>query len=117
MPMITASQNRGFLTVTGGSGADVFEGAFGGSETSTETWPPYTFEITDFTPGVDRLQFAGLGLATIGGNAFSGAAGELRWSLRGGLTVVEADLDGDGIADLSILLEQAPILSEADFIL
>lgn len=97
--------------MTGGDGADVFVFEPPDSPPGAED------AITDFTPGVDRMQFAGLGLAPIGGHAFSGTAGELRWSLRGGLTVVEADLDGDGIADLSILLEQAPILSDADFIL
>lgn len=97
--------------MTGGDGADVFVFEAADSRPGAED------VITDFTPGEDLLQFTGLGLVSIGSDAFSGSAGQLRWSLRGNLTVVEADLDGDGIADLSILLEKAPLLSDTDFIL
>lgn len=99
-------------TLTGGIGADVFV-----FDDAGDSRPGAEDRITDFTPGEDRMQFTGLGLHLIGDQSFSGTAGELRWFFHGGRTMVEADLDGDGIADMAILLNNAPILSEGDFIL
>ena len=60
--------------------------------------------ITDFAGGSDRIVLDGIGAtAFIGTNAFSGVAGELRYS-GGANTVVEADLNGDRVADVQIEL-------------
>jgi hypothetical protein len=55
----------------------------------------------------------------IGGNAFSGEAGELRVSnvgRTGNLYRVEVDTDGNGIADFSLDVTSSAALTEADFI-
>ncbi len=49
----------------------------------------------------------------IGDGAFSGTAGELRFD-KG---VVQADVDGDGVADMEIYVTGASTLAEDDFIL
>ena len=57
--------------------------------------------------------------AFIGGAAFSGAAGELRFEQDGnvGLTYVEGDTDGDGAADLVVALTGMVDLAAGDFVL
>lgn len=57
----------------------------------------------------DPFQFIGTG-------AFGGA-GRLRYAITGTLTTVEADLDGNRIADLRITLNGAITLVAGDFIL
>ena len=51
------------------------------------------------------------------GDAFSGAAGELRAYDRAGQTLVEADVDGNGLADFSFALNTTASLNEQDFLL
>jgi Ca2+-binding RTX toxin-like protein len=53
----------------------------------------------------------------IGTGAFSHKAGELRYSVVNGGVLVEGDVNGDGIADLSILVANASSLTAKDFIL
>lgn len=53
------------------------------------------------------------GFAFIGSSAFSGVAGQLRYS--GG--VLQADVNGDRIADLEIFMVSAPPLDRTDFVL
>lgn len=57
------------------------------------------------------------GFTFIGGRAFSGTAGELRFQDSGRNTLVTGDVDGDGDADFAILLRRDIRLVEADFIL
>ena len=49
--------------------------------------------------------------------AFSGAAGELRYGQQDGMTLVEADLDGDRQADVVIRIEGLHVLNASDFYL
>lgn len=66
----------------------------------------------DVTTGVDD------GFAFIGTAVFSGAAGELRYSVNGGgHAIVTGDVDGDGRADVEILLTGTSTLSASDFLL
>lgn len=58
------------------------------------------------TPGRDPLRY-------IGAAQFTGAAGELRMSQG----LVEADVTGDGIADMQIVVLGADVLPETDFLL
>ncbi|WP_372022381.1 hypothetical protein P7L70_00555 (plasmid) [Tistrella mobilis] len=83
--------------------------------------------ITDFsqTDG-DRIDLSGLDANTgrsgkqdfvfIGDAAFSGEAGELRAVRSTDTTTIYADVDGDGQADLSILLSGSISVTAADFV-
>ena len=108
----TLSGGVGRDQLTGGSGADhfVFDSA---AEAKGDT-------ITDFSVrGGDVIDLSGLEteLSFVGSDAFSGAAGELRFVIRGGETRVQADLDGDGRADFNIALTGEKTLTAEDFLL
>ncbi len=53
----------------------------------------------------------------LGGSEFTGLAGELIQHSEGADTRIEADVNGDGVADFSILLTGHVFLTSADFIL
>jgi len=85
-------------TLSGGAGADTFQ------FTNVETGDT----ITDFESGTDSIDLYALGtLSFVGSDAFSSTAGELRFA-NGKL---EGDLDGDGIADLSITVNGDNVLA------
>jgi serralysin len=77
--------------------------------------------IADFARG-DRIDLSGIdantnaandqAFAWIGNKAFSGVAGQLRYS--GGL--LEGDINGDGIADFGVTLIGAPAIGPTDII-
>ena len=109
--------------MTGGDGADTFVFAAGDSSPAVGQHD----RITDFTPGVDHIDLSPMDANTntaatdsfhfIGTLAFDGAAGELHYyydSARG-MTVVEGDTNGDGVADFAIDLIGNLTLSAADF--
>ncbi len=85
--------------------------------------------IKDFRSGADLIDLAGVDADTgaagdqafvfIGADAFGGTAGELRFQAGrdGHRTLVEGDLDGDGVADFALKLLGGPALSAADFVL
>lgn len=82
--------------------------------------------IRDFVQGEDRIDLSDIdaimGLADdaftfIGNNTFSNTAGELRFQDAGRNTVISADINGDGIADLQIQLNGNFIIEVSDFIL
>jgi Ca2+-binding RTX toxin-like protein len=62
------------------------------------------------TAGDDAFTF-------IGQSAFTGVAGELRYTFADGETVLSADLNGDRVADLFIRVEDQQALVQADFVL
>lgn len=81
--------------------------------------------MVDFTHGEgDRLIVHGID-ANVGSSsndfvfihteAFSGAAGELRYETDGGFTLVQGDVDGDGSADFEIELTGNIALGAGDF--
>ena len=98
-------------TLTGGRGGDVFRFLDAGAADGDR--------ILDFGDGADRIDLSALdgaprrGLDWIGGDAFSGRAGELR-HVAGRLL---GDLDGDGAADFTIRLDPDADLGRADLIL
>ena len=56
------------------------------------------------------------GFTFIGGAAFSGVAGQLRSTMAGPNAVVEGDVNGDGIADLVIQVDNHIVVA-GDFVL
>ena len=107
--------------LTGGAGADVFRLAAGDSLSAAAD------TIADFLPGTDRIDLSQIdadaatpgrqAFTFIGSDAFSATAGELRYGFNGTETYLKGDLDGDGAADLVILLSGEIVPLVADFIL
>ncbi|MGN6155652.1 MAG: calcium-binding protein, partial [Sphingomicrobium sp.] len=108
---------------TGGIGADSFafrDGDFAGLTAST------CDQIKDFSESdgdvIRLLADADSGTTGsqtfdfIGTNAFTGAAGELRYEEISGNTYVMGDTDGDGTADFMIRLDGSHALTSGDFI-
>jgi len=109
--------------LTGGTGADQF--AYNSVSDSTPAAPDV---IADFSRGHgDRIALSAIdansaaggnqAFTFIGSAAFSGVAGQLRYEASGGTTIVSGDVDGDGVADLQILLSGTLFLSGSDFVL
>jgi Ca2+-binding RTX toxin-like protein len=111
-------------TMTGGSGVDkfvFFDGDFAGLTATTADL------ITDFKhaqsdqidlSGVDAIQGGGNDAFTFIGNAaFTGVAGQLDYSISGGVTMVYGDTNGDGVADFAIALTGSIALVAGDFVL
>lgn len=96
----------------GGAGADTF--VFSRFEDSTTAAPD---KIFDFATGVDHIDLSALGATWVGTAAFSGAADELRLYRLGGVSRLEMDHDGDGVADVTILLVNNSNVALSDLIL
>jgi Ca2+-binding RTX toxin-like protein len=119
--------NLGADQLRGGGGKDLFD--FRNVAESTAAAPD---TILDFTKG-DRIDLAVIdadgdpangngSFAWLGGGAFTGKAGELRMfrqSEGSNTWVVEADVTGDGVADLLIYVIAQPDFTPAasDFVL
>jgi Ca2+-binding RTX toxin-like protein len=112
--------------ITGGAGNDQFRYLFVGDSGLGAG----ADRITDFTSGSDRLNFALLdtnaGLAGIQGFAFvgnavfsGGGAASIRYTNSGADLLVQADINGDGVADMEIVLQglNGGTLTAGDFIL
>jgi Ca2+-binding RTX toxin-like protein len=127
----TLSGGNGNDLLNGGNGADVMTGG-----ADADTFKIGYFEagtgaaadtITDFVSGTDIIDVSswdansGVGgnqaFSFIGSSAFSSTAGELRADTVGSDTVVQGDINGDGIADFEIVLNGNPTLAGSDFIL
>ena len=110
---------------TGGGGADLFTLV---SVSDSGAMPILRDVITDFQQGADRIdltrvdaQSGAVGdqaFAFIDRASFSGNAGELRFSFNRdrGITLVQADVDGDSQADIQIELTGIVTLEEDDFL-
>ncbi|BAT59368.1 endo-1,3-1,4-beta-glycanase ExsH [Variibacter gotjawalensis] len=115
----------GVDTMTGGAGADRFQFDVIGDSGVTAATRDF---ITDFSrtendilalSGIDAntLVAGNQAFAFIGTSAFSRAAGQLRYGTSNGMTIVEGDVNGDGIADFSVALQGIQSLTVAAFIL
>ena len=122
----TISGGDGNDSITGGAGEDVLTGGNGidffiFSDITHSTNDANADHITDFASGADQLDLSGItaGNATyIGSAAFSGTAMEVRAADNGsGDMVVRVDVDGDGSADMEIILDSITGVTASDFIL
>ena len=111
-------------TLTGGEGRDLFRFASGDSAATLSQ----SDRITDFSQAQDdKIHLRDIDADTgadddqafsfVGTAAFSGVAGELRYQAMGADTVVQADIDGDAVADMMLRLTGAIALEASDFIL
>ena len=110
--------------LTGGSGADqfIFNDAL-----ETGTTGATRDKITDFSQAQgDLIDLLGIDAEVGGGNqaftfigaaGFSGSAGELRFNQTATKTIVQGDIDGDGVKDFSIELTGVIALVAGDFVL
>ncbi|MGL4967259.1 MAG: M10 family metallopeptidase C-terminal domain-containing protein [Inquilinus sp.] len=111
-------------TLTGGAGADRFVFTAAGDSVAGAN----ADRITDFSRAqLDRIDLAAIdanagvagdqGFSFIGSGAFTRHAGELRFTVGGGVTTVAGDLNGDGVSDFHIVLAGAVALQASDFAL
>ena len=106
-----------------GEGADILEGG-AGNDRFVFSDIEQGDRILDFASG-DTIDLSGIDADSTtaghqeftfrGTTAFSGAAGELRYQASGKDLTVQADIDGDGIADLQLFLSDASTLTSAAF--
>jgi len=112
----------------GGAGADILTGGDGKDQFLFRTTDfGSTDIITDFTHGTDAIALSTIDANTnttaddaftfIGTSAFTKTAGELRYVQSGGNTYIYADVNGDGVADLTIELLGSYSLAKSDFYL
>lgn len=106
-------------TLYGGAGKDVFRFAWSGDSTGKER-----DLIADFSHGqkdridVTRLDDDSAKMDFIGDDKFSKSEGEVRFQqLKGGVTQVQVDLDGDGKADLAVDVKGHIDFVASDFLL
>lgn len=115
--------NGGADTLVGDAGADRF--VYGAVTDSSKTTGIDV--IHDFASNQgDKIDLSAIDAITGGGNdaftfigtsAFSHVAGQLRYEISGSNTLVHADVNGDGTADLTIQLNGATSLAATDFVL
>ncbi|WP_166037291.1 M10 family metallopeptidase C-terminal domain-containing protein [Sphingosinicella sp. YJ22] len=115
---LIANQARNELT--GGGGADIFAWkAAGDAQMSNPD------QILDFVQGSDRIDLSAIdaisgttaddAFSFIGTSAFTGVAGQLRYAVDANGVNVYADVDGNGLADLHIIVNGTSIAA-TDFI-
>ncbi|HEX8642759.1 MAG TPA: M10 family metallopeptidase C-terminal domain-containing protein [Allosphingosinicella sp.] len=105
---------RGRDMLIGGAGSDLF--VIEGFQDSTAG--AGRDAILDFTRGVDKIDLSALGgnWSFIGSGAFTGAGEQIRYTNGFGSTYIEADFNGDLIADLQIELAGTIPLTVNDFV-
>jgi Ca2+-binding RTX toxin-like protein len=81
--------------------------------------------VLDFVRGADKIDFTNLDANTavpgqqdfafIGTGAFTNVAGQVRYDVTGGSAHIFADSDGNGVADMEIVLTNITTLAASDF--
>ncbi|MGO4851785.1 beta strand repeat-containing protein [Phaeovulum sp. W22_SRMD_FR3] len=124
---------QGSDTLIGGLGQDTLDG---GLDTGYDAFVFNSVEdsragaydrIENFNEAYDRIVLTNIDADTlntgnqafsfIGTDGFNGAAGELRYQVYAGGTLISGDVDGDRVADFAVLLAGSHILTSADFYL
>ena len=131
----TINGGAGNDKIIGFTGADIITGGTGNDQfryllASDSGMGAAADRITDFTIGGDRLNFSAIdtdaitpgdqGFAFVGNGAFSGGGtASIRYTNSGADLLVQADVNGDGIADMEIILQglNGGTLTATDFIL
>jgi hypothetical protein len=129
----TLSAGAGNDQLSGGIGDDLLSGGIGSDRFDFTGADVGDHDIiADFTTGRDTINLGAIDADTtrasnqafqfVGEDAFSGTAGELRYGATAGAdggdaTLVEGDVDGDGVADFQLELRGLHALTAGDFIL
>ena len=112
--------------LTGGNGADTFIWTNVADLSVTRT---ATDQVIDFDRSAgDRLNFGSMdansvtagvndAFTFVGASAFTNVAGQLRAYVESGVTWVEGDVNGDGVADFALRVNGSHTLQASDFIL
>lgn len=99
----------------GGAGSDTLTGG-GGFDLYINEPDPVQPDTTDYILDLEAGDAIAVGRGRfiswepefystfIGASMFSGVAGEIRYSASGGQTIVETDVDGDGLADFTTVI-------------
>jgi Ca2+-binding RTX toxin-like protein len=116
----TINGNGGNDTITGGYGADTLSGGAGNDTFRYLSSLDTGDIILDFSSADDTLNFSGLGLHLTNGNGQLLAEGAvdafgLGWFQHDGVTDIYADLNGDGVVDLQVTLQNGATPVPADF--
>jgi len=118
--------NTGRDTVVGGAGADRFVYS---SVSESRTGAAARDVVNGFTHGLDTIDLSAVDAVStsfgddaftfINGARFSGTAGELRTQSLGGpnAILIEADVNGDGVANMQIFVNLTTFMEASDFIL
>ncbi|KQS88274.1 MULTISPECIES: calcium-binding protein [unclassified Rhizobium] len=138
--VLKANSGRNMLNGAGGSdkingagGADLLTGGTGSDQFIYSNLSDSTVDVSgrdtilDFARGQDRINVSLIDANTkvsgdqaftfIGGAAYSNKAGELRYGISGGQTVISGDVNGDGVTDFKIVLSGSIALGSSDFVL
>lgn len=122
----TIEGGNGRDTLVGGSGSDTFVYNAVSDSDAGSTQRDF---INGFSHGFDRIDLSGVdansntggddAFVFVGSAAFTGTAGELRTQGLGGANAVilEADVNGDGAADMQIFVNLTTFMTTTDFIL
>ncbi|NGO55224.1 calcium-binding protein, partial [Allomesorhizobium camelthorni] len=112
-------------TLNGGTGNDTFD--FDAVSDSPAGPALRDSIVGGFSHGFDHIDLATIDANTLaGGNqafsfigsaAFSGVAGQLRYTNYSGNVIIDADLNGDSTADMQILVAGTNFMTGTDFIL
>jgi len=130
----TLNGGAGNDTLIGGAGRDILIGGTGNDTfdfdlvSDSPAGPALRDSILGgFSHGSDRIDLATIDSNTlvagnqafsfIGSAAFSGVAGQLRYTNYSGNVIIDADVNGDSIADMQILVAGTSFMTGTDFIL
>ncbi len=104
--------------IIGGAGVDTMEGGAGRDVFVFLRASGLVDRIADFQAGQDRIDLRGVSDLGhwIGTDAFSGHAGEVRMAMQGQDLLVFEDVNGDGLADLTINLGQTVGIGAGEFL-